>query len=120
MKPNPPPSLHQVSQIIENNNETGGDVKPCHSMVPHTPETISQLSHCDNSSNRVHECHANLPRKPATHRAKRYPNCLWRRGTVWQFRKRVPNDVVNVFKRVEIYQSLKTSDYRLAVMLSVL
>jgi len=91
----------------------------CSTMVSHTGDTISQSTHCNNTTNRDVECSTSLLHKPVAHRGKRYPIGLFRRGTVWQFRKRVPNDVISMFGRKFVSQSLKTSDYRLAVKVAV-
>jgi hypothetical protein len=88
-------------------------------MVSHTGDTISQSTHWNNTTNRDVECSTSLLHKPVAHRGKRYPIGLFRRGTVWQFRKRVPNDVISMFGRKFVSQSLKTSDYRLAVKVAV-
>ena len=44
---------------------------------------------------------------------KRYPG-LVRRGDVWYFRKRVPENIRNVIGKTEIIQSLETSDVKIA------
>ncbi|WP_425332155.1 DUF6538 domain-containing protein, partial [Rhodoblastus acidophilus] len=40
---------------------------------------------------------------------------MWLRGTVWQFRIKVPRDCVATVGRELIYRSLRTSDYREAI-----
>ena len=88
-------------------------------MVSHTGDTISQSTRWNDTTNRDVGCSTSLSHKPVAHRGKRYPIGLFRRGTVWQFRKRVPHDVISMFGRKFVSQSLKTSDYRLAVKVAV-
>ncbi|MGO4527330.1 DUF6538 domain-containing protein [Microvirga sp. 2MCAF35] len=44
-------------------------------------------------------------------RPKQRPTGLWLRGTVWQFRARVPSSVARTIGKTVVSQSLRTSSY---------
>ena len=119
MSDRPSRLLRQLNKTQLNHILTDCAALVCSTMVSHTGDTISQSTHWNNTTNRDVECSTSLLHKPVAHRGKRYPIGLFRRGTVWQFRKRVPNDVISMFGRKFVSQSLKTSDYRLAVKVAV-
>jgi hypothetical protein len=82
-------------------------------------DTAQETSHCNNSEIQNNNCSTSLLHTGVAHRKKHYPIGLWRRGAIWQFRKRVPHDVMTMFGHAVVSVSLKTADYRLAVKLAV-
>ena len=111
--------LRQSQKTITNQQVRYDATHVRDTYVGHIDDAKHALTH-DNRS-RIHdgEWVTNVGHITGSHRAKRYPIGLFRRGTVWQFRKRVPNDVISMFGRKFIKQSLKTGDYRLAARLAV-
>ncbi|MGO4527323.1 DUF6538 domain-containing protein, partial [Microvirga sp. 2MCAF35] len=52
---------------------------------------------------------------PSRIRPKQRPTGLWLRGTVWQFRARVPSSVARTIGKTVVSQSLRTSSYSEAI-----
>ena len=71
----------------------------CRTTAPHTGTDKSVISGCNRGENSRPDCHTCLPHLPATHRRKQRPTGLWLRGTVWQYRMRIPRDCVETVGR---------------------
>jgi hypothetical protein len=80
-----PPELTTVSATVQ---------PDCRTTVPHIGTAKAVISGCNRGENSRADCHTNLPDKRATNRRKQRPTGIWLRGTVWQFRMRVPRAVV--------------------------
>ena len=87
----------------------------CRTTVSHIGTDKSAISVCNRVTNRRADCNTSLSHKSVAHRRRQRPTGLWLRGTVWQFRMRVPRDCVGTVGREFVNRSLRTSDYRQAI-----
>ena len=113
----PSGSTTPLKSFFEKPLENSDAAQDCRTGVSHTCPAEPGLSvsrRCENSHN---DCRTSLPHKPVAHRRKRRATGIWLRGTVWQYRVRVPADVREKFGRSWVSVSLKTSVYREAVRL---
>ena len=83
--------------------------------MSHTGAAESAISVCNRGTNRRADCNTSLSHKPVAHRQKHRATGIWLRGAVWQFRMRVPCEVVAAVGRKFVNRSLRTSDYREAI-----
>ncbi|WP_425540712.1 DUF6538 domain-containing protein [Rhodoblastus acidophilus] len=83
--------------------------------MSHIDAATTRVNGCKTVENRRSDCSASLSHNPATHRQKQRPTGLWLRGTVWQFRMRVPRECEETVGRKFVSRSLRTSDYREAI-----
>jgi len=104
----------QLNQIL-----TGSDTQTCDTCVGHIDLAKHDITHGNHSTNQNEKWVTDAGHITGSHRKKHRVLGIFRRGTVWQFKRRVPNDVVDIFGREFVKQSLKTSDYRLAVKVAV-
>ncbi|WP_425411657.1 DUF6538 domain-containing protein, partial [Novosphingobium acidiphilum] len=83
----------------------------CDTKLLHNDASDFDLKYRNHSGNRSKPCGTNL-----TH--NRSVRGLWLRGSVYQFRVRVPADLAGVVGRNHVNRSLKTDSRSLAVRLS--
>ncbi|MGO4523437.1 DUF6538 domain-containing protein, partial [Microvirga sp. 2MCAF35] len=69
---------------------------------------LSVWNRCENSRR---DCRTSPSHRPSRIRPKQRPTGLWLRGTVWQFRARVPSSVARTIGKTVVSQSLRTSSY---------
>jgi hypothetical protein len=107
--------FRQSIQPIDSKSESATVAQDCRTTVSHNGATESAISVCNREKNSRPDCNTRLPVERAAHRRKQRPTGLWLRGTVWQFRTRVPCDAVPTVGRQFVNRSLRTSDYREAI-----
>ena len=111
--------LHHHAQSTDSSATSLNDPANCRTTAPHTARAKSRETVENRGENSRAGRHTTLPHKAATHdhskRRKQRATGLWLRGTVWQFRVKVPADVAAVIGRECVWRSLRTSDYRVAI-----
>ena len=88
----------------------GAEIPFCDTMVSHTVGGESCPEPWNHSPNGQHGCRTTVSHKRFTG--------LWRRGAVYQYRVRVPQDVRPQLGRTHVNRSLRTSSYTEAVRLA--
>ncbi|WP_414472785.1 DUF6538 domain-containing protein [Microvirga sp. M2] len=113
MHNNESPQLHQVfdSKALFPKSRYS-----CSTTVSYTLAADAALSAWNRSGNPSRDCRTSPSHKPSRTRPKHRPTGLWLRGTVWQYRARVPAVIAQIIGRTVISQSLRTSSYSEATL----
>ncbi|WP_425486940.1 DUF6538 domain-containing protein [Microvirga thermotolerans] len=110
------PQLHQA---FENQEQFAFFGLNCRTTVSYTLAADAALSAWNRSENGRRDCRTSPSHKPSRDRPRRRPKQrptgLWLRGTVWQYRARVPAAVARIIGKTVVSQSLRTSSYSEAI-----
>lgn len=100
--------LHEIAEKIASEQ---GDLRVCHTEVSHFAEPKSATTLSNRSRNRLRDCSTR-----SSH--QRSSRGVWRRGSVYQFRVKVPVDLRDALGREHVNRSLRTDSRSLAIRLS--
>jgi hypothetical protein len=101
----------QISEKTQESASQKDDLRACNTKVSHFSNSISSATLSNRSRNRPRDCHTR-----SSH--QRSARGLWLRGSVWQFRVKVPVDLRQALGRVDLNRSLRTDSRSLAIRLS--
>jgi hypothetical protein len=96
-------------QIIEKQSFCGTAVSDCSTQVSHICTSECHSNHCNLSINEPFGCNTQL-----YHRRISSLSGLWRRGAIFQYRVRVPSDLVGSLRKTHISRSLHTASINVA------
>ncbi|WP_425311669.1 DUF6538 domain-containing protein [Microvirga massiliensis] len=88
--------------------------------MSYTLAADAALNAWDRCENSHRDCRTSASHKPSRNRLKQRPTGHWLRGTVWQYRVRVPSDVARIIGKTVVSKSLRTSWYRPSPSLSTI
>lgn len=94
-----------------NHNDFSLNQGECDPQVSHIQPPDLTITKSNHSKNRYHNCDPRLSHK-------RSIRGLWRRGSVYQFRMRVPHDLRDKVQQDHVNRSLKTDSLSLAMRLA--